>query len=137
MAMAKNYTVTVKTEAGAQASKASIDSSAAAQTTPDDERVKSQLLANVAVQMGRSALNYGLSNFGSLTGDYQMQSSMQAVSGVAMDVMMIARGGPLGIAAVGIKVASNAITQLVDMTKADHQAELLRRRVGLETSRGR
>lgn len=137
--MATAYTVKVNVEGGGSVADEEDAATLMQQEMMERQRqqARNRLLANVAIQMGRDALSYGLSNMGELTGDYEAQTSIQTMSGIASSVAMLARGGVMGVVSATERLASLATTYLYNRSKIRHQEALLRERVGLETSHGR
>lgn len=90
----------------------------------------------MAVKVGTDALKYGLRNYGELTGDYLGQQTIEIVTGLASDVFMIAKGGWVGAAAVGIKYATQGVSKLIDYSKSRTKASMLQERLGLTNIRG-
>lgn len=90
----------------------------------------------LAFRVGANALQYGLQNYGNLTGDYIGQQTLELVTGLASDVFMIAKGGLLGLAAVGIKYGTKGITRLIDYSKSATKASMLQERAGITNVRG-
>lgn len=84
--------------------------------------------AVAAIGLGKQALNYGLSNYGNLTGDYLTQKKLKAGVSFAASALMIAAnpvvGGIATAGAVGLQVATTAI----DVAKSNFVAQKLQER---------
>lgn len=89
----------------------------------------------IAMYMSKQALNYAVSNYGNLTGDYIAQANIQGTIEIG-GIVAMAFTGPVGvvasIGAVGIKVAS----QQIDLYKKNLNTQLLRERTGMNTFSG-
>lgn len=83
----------------------------------------------VAIQVGKRALQYGIQNYGNLTGDYVGQANISAGLQVAGLVAM-ALQGPVGIAAAAVSLGTQALSYGIDMNKRNREAQFLRERVG-------
>lgn len=89
----------------------------------------------VAIQMGKQALQYGMSNYGNLTGDYVGQANISAGLQVAGLVAMASQG-PLGIAAAVTSLGIQAANYGIDMAKKRRETEFLRERTGMTQNSG-
>lgn len=89
----------------------------------------------IAAFMGKQALNYAVSNYGNLTGDYIAQANIQGVIEIG-GIIAMAFTGPVGvvasIGAVGVKVVS----QQIDLYKKNLNTQLLRERTGMNNFSG-
>jgi hypothetical protein len=84
--------------------------------------------AIAAIQIGKQALNFGLSNYGNLTGDYVTQTQLKAgASLLAAGAMIIANPLVGTIATVGT-IGTQAIMAAINVAKTDREAALLRQR---------
>ena len=59
--------------------------------------VRNKALNMGLVYMGKQAMNYGLSNYGNLTGDYIMQEQLSAGVELLTMGLALAKGGALGV----------------------------------------
>lgn len=84
----------------------------------------------VAIQVGKRALQYGIQNYGNLTGDYVGQANISAGLQVAGLVAM-ALQGPVGIAAAAVSLGTQALSYGIDMSKRNREAQFLRERTGM------
>lgn len=89
----------------------------------------------VAIQVGKRALQYGIQNYGNLTGDYVTQANISAGLQVAGLVAM-ALQGPVGIAAAAVSLGTQALSYGIDMNKRNREAQFLRERVGMASING-
>lgn len=90
----------------------------------------------MAVKVGTEALKYGVRNYGELTGDYIGQERLNLITNLGGDIFMIAKGGWVGAAAVGIKYATQGVSKLIDYSKSRTKASMLQERLGLTNIRG-
>lgn len=95
------------------------------------ENTQSSVVKTMAVQMGRQALQYALSNYGNLTGDYMGQSNISAGIEIGSLALMTITGGAVGaLAAIGTLTVKN-LNYYLDVKKSENQARAMRERVGL------
>jgi hypothetical protein len=90
----------------------------------------------LAFKVGTDAVKYSLSNYGELTGDYVGQEAIEDITGIAGDIFMIAKGGWLGVAAVGVKYATKIATTSIRLNKSKTRASMMQERVGITTIKG-
>lgn len=95
-----------------------------------NEQKKSEVGKAMAITMGKQGINYVLSNYGNLTGDYitqdRLQASLQALSTIAM----ISSGG-VGAIVGGFGLGLNIMSNEIDIYKRNLQVEMLRQRTGI------
>lgn len=102
-----------------------------ASTKSITENTQSSVVKTMAVQMGRQALQYALSNYGNLTGDYVGQSNVSAGIEIGSLALMTITGGAVGaLAAIGALTVKN-LNYYLDVKKSENQARAMRERVGL------
>lgn len=89
----------------------------------------------VAIQIGKQALQYGMSNYGNLTGDYVTQANIGAGVQIAGLVAMASQG-PLGIAAAVFSLSTQALNYGLDIAKKNREVQFLRERVGMASIYG-
>lgn len=89
----------------------------------------------VAIQMGKQALQYGIQNYGNLTGDYVRQANISAGLQVAGLVAMASQG-PVGIAAAVVSLGTQTLSYGIDMNNRNREAQFLRERVGMASIYG-
>lgn len=89
----------------------------------------------VAIQMGKQALQFGMSNYGNLTGDYVTQANIGAGVQIAGLVAMASQG-PLGIAAAVFSLSTQALNNGLDIAKKNREVQFLRERVGMTAING-
>lgn len=89
----------------------------------------------VAIQMGKQALQYGIQNYGNLTGDYVTQANISAGLQVAGLVAMASQG-PVGIAAAVVSLGTQALSYGIDVANRNREAQFLRERVGMASIYG-
>lgn len=89
----------------------------------------------VAIQMGKQALQYGMSNYGNLTGDYVTQANIGAGVQIAGLVAMASQG-PLGIAAAVFSLSTQVLNNGLDIAKKNREVQFLRERVGMTSING-
>ena len=89
----------------------------------------------VAIQMGKQALQFGMSNYGNLTGDYVTQANIGAGVQIAGLVAMASQG-PLGIAAAVFSLSTQALNNGLGIAKKNREVQFLRERVGMTSING-
>ncbi len=89
----------------------------------------------VAIQIGKQALQYGMSNYGNLTGDYVTQANIGAGVQIAGLVAMASQG-PLGIAAAVFSLSTQVLNYGLDIAKKNREVQFLRERVGVASIYG-
>jgi hypothetical protein len=96
------------------------------------------VFANLALQQGKQALSYGVSQIGNFTGDYTLQRNIEVATGIVGDVATLGigflSGGPVGLAvagvSVGFKYAMQAVSYSVDQWRVGMQNDMLSTRSG-------
>lgn len=96
------------------------------------------IFANMALQQGKQALTYGISQIGNFTGDYTTQKNIEIAMGVVGDISTLAigfmSGGPVGLAvagvSVGFKYAMQGVNYGIDQWRIGIQNDMLRNRSG-------
>ena len=84
----------------------------------------------VLSQTAKKALNYGLSNYGNLTGDYVSQANSQGIIEIG-GVVATALTGPIGAVAVAGDLAFREISRQIELSNKNRQVEFLRARTGM------
>ena len=88
-------------------------------------------IATTAIDYANKSMNYGISVFGDLTGDYQTQRGMQSfVNGVSTLSMMA--NFPFGTIAGAFKMGTDIISSIINTRNANRQSEMIRKRTGNE-----
>lgn len=83
----------------------------------------------IAINSAKQAINFGLSNYGNLTGDYLTQENLQAY----MDVIGLGLSmsqGPIGIAAAAASITLKAVSHEIELAKKNQLVSILRERTG-------
>lgn len=90
----------------------------------------------VAIQFGQQALNYSLSNYGDLTGNYIMQENIQ--SGLQLlSLGAMAMTGPIGLGVAVLSIGTQVASKVIQTQKQNREINFLRERVGLYSERSR
>lgn len=92
--------------------------------------------AVAVVQIAKQALNFGLSNYGNLTGDYVTQTQIKAGITIAATVATIAINPILGTAAAIGAIGTQALTTIIEVNKKERETALLRQRTQTFTTSG-
>lgn len=80
-----------------------------------------QAIISALINTGQQAISQGIQVYTQLTGDTQFANVFNAVTSVGADVLMIAKGGPVGVVAVAAKYTLGAINSAVQVTNANRQ----------------
>lgn len=100
-------------------------------SSPRNGGVTNAVVANVA----KKAIQYGISQYGNLTGDYVTQANISAMIEIGGLVAMAATG-PVGIAAAVTSLGIQAANYGIDMAKKRRETEFLRERTGMTQNSG-
>lgn len=93
-------------------------------------------LANAVVTgIATRAVQFGLSNYGNLTGDYITHARIEGLIEVG-GLIMMASTGIIGATAAISSIALKEINRQIDITKKNQDTELLRQRTGMTTFAG-
>lgn len=91
--------------------------------------VTSSIGKTIAINMGKQALNYGVSKMGDLTGNYRAQTIIsETLNIVSLGLMAIS--GPIGIAAAISSVALSSADYAIGQTKENRRVAILKARTG-------
>lgn len=93
--------------------------------------VRNKALNMGLVYMGKQAMNYGLSNYGNLTGDYITQDQIGAVTELAGMVTSVLVGGWLGAVAVTTQLGLKVVNRGIDISKSRATSNIQMERLGL------
>ncbi len=118
---------------GAPKSEVSFAPTATPPVSPNDGMVnnlRGGAINTALVSLGKRALDYGLSNYGNLTGDHIGQARINETLEVAGLIGMAVAGGWVGVAAAVGAVAIKAVNRYVDVKKSEIQSNAMRIRTG-------
>ncbi len=90
----------------------------------------------VAADLGKKAIQWGISNYGELTGDYTTQQALQTGIELAGSVAIIAASGWIGAAAVAANYTTKFANNLIAMRKSQTSAAMLQARTQTLVSKG-
>ena len=93
--------------------------------------VRSKALNMGLVYMGKQAMNYGLSNYGNLTGDYIMQEQLSAGVELLTMGLALAKGGALGVLYTGVSLGLKVVNRGIDISKSRTISNIQMERLGL------
>ena len=93
-------------------------------------------VSTALVNTGRQVISYGVSQYGSITGNTIKGRQMQDAVNVAGYLSQIALGGVVGAISVATEIGLNAVSNAVETSKANRQAEMLYQRSGNATLNG-
>lgn len=109
------------------------DGGYSAQNQGSGEKVNSLrggVLNVVLAQSAKRALDYGLSNYGNLTGDYVTQANIQGMI-EAGTMIATALTGPVGAMAVAGNLAFKEISRQIEFSNKNRDVEFLKMRTGM------
>lgn len=95
-----------------------------------NKKAKDSVTKLMALQMGKQALGYGLSNYGNLTGDYIGQARLNDALNAA-GMIGTALTGPVGLAVVAGQVAIAGFNRYADVQKSKVISQNMQARVGI------
>lgn len=84
----------------------------------------------IAIILGKQALNYVVSNYGNLTGDYVTQQNIQAGIEIASTVALLA-SGPVGTVVAAGNIGVRLLNDFMTREKHNRDVEILRMRTGM------
>ena len=90
----------------------------------------------VAIQVGKQAINYGLQNYGNLTGDYITQSHLQTANQLGGTLLMAVKGGIAGMVIATASLGFQVISYGIDVANRNREVQFLRERVGMTAING-
>lgn len=88
------------------------------------------------IDYGKQILNQGLNVGVEITGNNLLQDRISALTNVAADALMIAKGGWVGVAAVAMKYATSAINLQIQLERNRYTVEQLQKQAGLVAEYG-
>lgn len=100
------------------------------------ENVRSDLINLALIQAGKSALNYAISNYGELTGDYYTQEMINSIIQV-VGMGVTAMSSTLGAVGVGVQLSLSGINRLIDVKKSKIKSKNMQERLGISFSGSR
>jgi hypothetical protein len=90
-----------------------------------------QSAVNTAIiNAGKQAMMQGIKHYGTLTGNYQLERQMNMMLGLTADMLMIAKGGPVGVIAVATRHALSIANSVVEQRVSDREQALAIQRAG-------
>lgn len=89
----------------------------------------------VVAGVATKAIQFGVSNYGNLTGDYHTQAKIQGIIEIG-GLAAMAATGPIGAAAAVSSVVLKEVNRQMDITKRNRDTDLLRQRTGMQKYNG-
>lgn len=89
-----------------------------------------QAINAALINAGKQAIQQGFNSYVEISGDYNLQRNVNLGTNIAADVLMIAKGGPVGAIAVATKYALNAANTYVAVKKENQQTEYNKKLMG-------
>lgn len=97
---------------------------------------RNQAINATLINYGMQLFQVGTSLYGEISGDYMTQTDINNAMGLAGDALLIARGGPLGIAAVAYKRTMQAVNLTISNKKQQQILEFQKSRLGTNAING-
>lgn len=94
------------------------------------QSITDKAITNALISAGKSVANYGVAQFGNMTGYTIAQRNIENTLNAASYITQIATTGWVGAIAVGIQLTTQGIGNSIARDKANQQAELLYQRSG-------
>lgn len=95
-----------------------------------DEKAKAlATLRTIAINVGEQMLNYGISIYGNVTGDYIANQNMQDMISVGSTIAMMTQF-PMGTMAGAIRLTTGAITNAINVRHTNQQIDMIKQRTG-------
>lgn len=88
------------------------------------------------VQTGKQLVLNGVSQFGNLTGNYQIERTISNATRALGDAVTVAKFGPAGAIYVGASYATDAINSFIELRNRNLDEEFRRQRVGMISTKG-
>lgn len=101
-----------------------------------DESTSLKAIKTALVSAGTNLANYGVSQFGNMTGYTIAQRNIENALNIAGYVGQIVAGGWVGAIAVGFQLTTQAMNTAIANDKANQQAQMLYQRSGNVTIDG-
>lgn len=95
-----------------------------------------QAINNALIASGKQIINQGIRLQGDLSGNYVLSDSVNTLTSITADVLMIAKGGPIGVIAVASKYTIAIATSYTKQAVADRENAFIRQRTGFIATRG-
>jgi hypothetical protein len=97
--------------------------------------VQSDLTKTLLFSVGSKAIQYGISNYGNLMGDYVGQTNAQAAIEL-VGMIAIAASSPIGFATAIAGLGIKEVSRQLDVYQKNLNAQMLRERIGLNVISG-
>lgn len=117
----------------AQQPLATAQQAAAEQGKPN---LQNQVINTAVVGYARQAVTEGINQYAKLTGNYALANAATLATSLSSDALMIIKGGPAGLAAVGVKYALKFEQSYVEQMISDRNTNFMRSRFVSVSRRG-
>jgi hypothetical protein len=98
--------------------------------------LQKKALIGAVVQVGQQFIATGVTQFGNITGNYQLARNINAASSILADGFTMAKFGPIGVMYVATKYATNAISSVIEQNNKNIELEVMRQRAGTISTKG-
>lgn len=98
--------------------------------------LQTQAINTAIIGYAKQAVTEGINQYVKLTGNYALSNASNMIMSFASDALIIAKGGYVGLATVGVKYTLKAGQSYVDQIIADRNTNFMRSRYGDISMRG-
>ncbi len=98
--------------------------------------IDKQAITAALIESGKQAMQQGFNTYVTMSGDYQLQRQVELVTNTAADILIIAKGGPVGAIAVATKYALGAANAYVETKNENLQTNFNRSMLGQISKKG-
>ena len=88
------------------------------------------------INYGRNIINQGVNVTLDYSGDNILRDQINTATSIATDILMIAQGGWVGVAAVAVKYGTNALNNFLQLDRSRYTSQVLRQQAGMVTELG-
>ncbi len=93
--------------------------------------IQSGVGMSVAAHLGKKGMNYVVSNYGNLTGDYLTQARIQETMALGFNLVLLVKGGFIGATVVASQYGTQILDRSVNIRKSEIASEMMRNRLGI------
>lgn len=90
--------------------------------------LQNQVINTAVIGYARQTISEGINQYAKLSGKYALADTANFIMSISTDALTIAKGGPAGAVAVGVKYALKAEQSYVDQMISDRNTNFLRSR---------
>ena len=98
-------------------------------------RARGGVVNAVVAGVATRALQFGVSNYGNLTGDYHVQAKIESIIEIG-GLAAMAATGPIGATTAIMALTLKEVNRQIDIAKQNQATDLLRQRTGMQEISG-